>query len=296
MADEISYHVLSHPYPEDFVAWYPYIKPEVMRGAEAWLPWLERVIAGDTLGLNDRFVAARDSAGGRWLGVVWASVSGTAPEIAHFGWFYTEESARGTGVGGRIIDTYLSTLSAEGVRAVMLPTQLANQRAIGMYYRRGWQLSITDPAGGVWMVREPAGFYESYFTPEPGRMLLAGAAAPADYVALDYLLSRPAAPIRLLPLGLVGNRRFMAFCHDWEGGHYVVARQEGQPMALAVFRDMRQTRLDNRARRLAGNIIPSQDYFSGLGRAQSSQRLDQLGLPVALHAGDAQDLTRPHRK
>jgi len=234
MPDEISYHVLSHPYPEDFVAWYPYTKPEVMAESEDWRRWLERVIAGDTPGLLDRFVAARHDPSGEWIGVVWASVSQTAPEVAHFGWFYIEQGRRGGGVGGRIIDTYLSTLAAEGVQAVMLPTQLENQRAIGMYYRRGWQLSITDPAGGVWMVREPQGFYEEYFTPDPSRPLHATEAVPADYVALDYLLSRPAAPIRLLPLGLVGSRRFMAFCHDWEGGRYLVARQEGRPMALAV--------------------------------------------------------------
>ncbi|MCD6360113.1 MAG: GNAT family N-acetyltransferase [Armatimonadetes bacterium] len=234
MAAEYTYHILSYPWPEDFVAWYPYIRPDVMKGSPQWLRWLQRVIAGDTPGLNDRFVAARRTSDGRWVGVVWASVSETAPEIAHFGWFYIEEDCRGGGVGGRIVETYLNTLAAEGVRAVMLPTHLSNERAIGMYYRRGWQLSITDPAGGVWMVREPQGFYESYFTPDPARPLRAGEAVPADYVALDYLLSRPAAPIRLLPLGLVGNRRFVSFCHDWETGYYMVARQEGRPMALAV--------------------------------------------------------------
>jgi len=117
---------------------------------------------------------------------------------------------------------------------VMLPTQLGNERAIGMYYRRGWQLSITDPAGGVWMVREPQGFYEEYLTPDPGRPIHAAPAAPGDYVGLDYLLSRPAAPIRLLPLGLVGNRRFVSFTHDWSAGRHVVAHQQGRPVGIAV--------------------------------------------------------------
>ena len=234
MPDEISYHVLSHPYPEDFVAWYPYTKPEVMAESEDWRRWLERVIAGDTPGLLDRFVAARHDPSGEWIGVVWASVSQTAPEVAHFGWFYIEQGRRGGGVGGRIIDTYLSTLAAEGVQAVMLPTQLENQRAIGMYYRRGWQLSITDPRGGVWMVREPAGFYREYFTPDPRRPIHASPPEPADFVALDYLLSRPAAPIRLLPLGLAGSARFISFTHDWESAEHSVARQGGRPVALAV--------------------------------------------------------------
>ncbi len=233
MPEQITCHVLSYPYPQDFVDWYPYIKPQVMGASSAWLRWLRRVMNGDTGGLRDRFVAAR-RADGRWVGVVWASVSPTTPEVAHFGWFYIEEDSRGGGTGARIIDTYLETLSAEGVQAVMLPTQLENQRAIGMYYRRGWQLTITDPEGGVWMVREPQGFYQSYFTPDPDRPLHAGPVTPTDYIALDYLLSRPAAPIRLLPLGLAGNRRFLAFCHDWQQGQYVVARQEGRPMSLAA--------------------------------------------------------------
>lgn len=234
-ADDFSYHVLQHPFPDDFVAWYPYIKPEVLGARyERWLRWLRRVIDEDVPGVRDRMIAARDPQANEWVGVVWTSVSLTCPEIAHFGWFYVAERCQGMGVGSRVIETCLSTLSADGVRVVMLPTQLENERAIGMYYRRGWQLTLTDPSGDVWMVREPAGFYEETFTPAPNRPIRAGVPEPADYVALDYLLSRPAAPIRLLPLGLVGSRRFISFVHDWEGPRHMVARQGGQPMALAV--------------------------------------------------------------
>ncbi|MGC9318154.1 MAG: GNAT family N-acetyltransferase [Armatimonadota bacterium] len=226
-------HVLRYPFPDDFVAWYPYIKPEVMRGDEHWLPCLRRVIHEDTPGVTDRMIAAR-RAWGDWCGVVWVQVPETCPELAHFGWFYVEDDVRGAGVGGRIIETCLNTLAADGVRMIMLPTQLTNERAIGMYYRRGWRISITDPDGGVWMVREPPGLWEEYFTPDPARPIQASEPQPADWVALDYLLSRPAAAIRLLPLGLVGSRRFISFTHDWDAAEHMVARQGGRPVALAA--------------------------------------------------------------
>ena len=234
MTGDYTCHVLSHPFPESFVQWYPYTKAEVLGEDSPWLRWLRGVLAGPIAGVSDRMVAARREATGEWVGVVWLSVPHTCPELAHFGWFLVDDSCRGTGVGGRIIDTCLDTLAAEGVRMVMLPTQLGNERAIGMYYRRGWELSLVDPHGGVWMVREPARFYREYFTPDPAAPIDAGPPQPADFVALDYLLSRPAAPIRLLPLGLAGNRRFISFTHDWESAEHSVARQGGRPMALAV--------------------------------------------------------------
>lgn len=237
-ADDFSYHVLEHPFPDDFIAWYPYTKREVIgERHDDWRRWLTRVIEEDIPGVSDRMIAARDPRADQWVGVVWTSVPETSPEIAHFGWFYVDERCQGMGVGSHIIETCLSTLKGDGVRAVMLPTQLENERAIGMYYRRGWQLTLTDPCGDVWMVREPAGFYEQTFTPDPDRPIRPGEPEPADYVALDYLLSRPAAPIRLLPLGLVGSARFISFVHDWEGPRHMVARQGGRPMALAAARE-----------------------------------------------------------
>jgi hypothetical protein len=52
---------------------------------------------------------------------------------------------------------------------VMLPTQLENERAIGMYYRRGWQLTITDPQAATcgWCA-SPPGFYEKHLHARPG--------------------------------------------------------------------------------------------------------------------------------
>lgn len=232
---DYTFHVLSHPFPESFVAWYPYIKPEVLGEENPWRRWLYRVIHEGVPGVRDRMIAARHVESGQWVGVVWLSVSVTCPELAHFGWFYVDDQCRSAGVGGRIIETCLSILAADGVQMIMLPTQLENERAIGMYYRRGWHLSLTDPNGDVWMVREPAGFYREYFTPDPHRPIQTGTVEPADFVALDYLLSRPASPIRLLPLGLVGNRRFVSFIHDWEQADYLVARQGGRPVALGVL-------------------------------------------------------------
>lgn len=234
-ADDFTYHVLEHPFPDDFVAWYPYITPEIMDGRhDEWARWLRRVVHEGVPGVRDRMIAARDPRADEWVGVVWLSVSVTCPELAHFGWFCVAERCQGMGVGSRVIETYMSTAGAEGARMIMLPTQLENERAIGMYFRRGWQLTLIEPDGGVWMVREPSGFYEKTFTPDPDRPIRAGEPEPADFVALDYLLARPTAPIRLLPLGLVGNRRFVSFTHDWDSGRHVVARQGGHPMALAA--------------------------------------------------------------
>lgn len=231
-AGDFSYHALEHPFPEDFVAWYPYIRPGEIAEGSPWLDWLRRVVLEGVPGVRDRMTAARGPEG--WMGVVWTSVSETCPELAHFGWFLVDDRCRGLGVGGRIIESCLEMLAAEGVRMVMLPTQVANERAIGMYQRRGWTLSLVDPRGGVWMVREPPGFWAEYFTPDPQRPIHAGSPEPTDFVALDYLLSRPAAVIRLLPLGLVGNRRFISFIHEWDAATHVVARQGGRPVALGA--------------------------------------------------------------
>lgn len=231
-AGDFSYHTLEHPFPEDFVAWYPYIRPGEIAEGSPWLDWLRRVIFEGVPGVRDRMTAAYGPEG--WMGVVWTSVSESCPELAHFGWFLVDDRCRGRGVGGRIIESTLDMLAAEGVRAVMLPTQLTNERAIGMYQRRGWTLSLVEPRGGVWMVREPQGFWAAYFTPDPRRPIRSAPPEPTDFVALDYLLSRPAAAIRLLPLGLVGNRRFISFVHDWGSATHMVARQSGRPMALAM--------------------------------------------------------------
>jgi len=95
-----------------------------------------------------------------------------------------------------------------------------------------------DPVrASVWMVREPVGFYGSFFTPDPQRPLESGPPEPADFVALDYLLCRPAAPIRLLPIGLVGSRRFCSFHHDWDATQYLVTRQGRRPLGLAIAKE-----------------------------------------------------------
>ena len=242
---EFSYHVLEYPFPDDFVEWYPYVKAEVI-GDSPWAPWLQRVIGEEIPGVRDRFVAARHEPSGEWAGVVWASTSEATPELAHFGWFYVEDRWQGSGVGGRIVTTYLDALEAEGVRVVMLPTAISNERAIGMYYRRGWQITMADSTlGSIWMTREPAGFYEAFFAPAPDQALEVGRPRFADFIALDYLLGRPAAAIRLLPVGLAGSRRFTSFYHEWDAADYTVARQSGRPLGIAVsVRSEGETQLD----------------------------------------------------
>ena len=39
---------------------------------------------------------------------------------------------------------------------------------------------------------------------------------------------------------------------------------------------------------------PAEQHRAGSGAAQADERLDQLGLAVALHAGDADDLAGAH--
>ena len=58
---------------------------------------------------------------------------------------------------------------------------------------------------------------------------------------------------------------------------------------MTVFGDVRRTRFGDAARLGMGNIVPVQANPAAHGRAQARQRLNQLGLPVTLNAGDAED-------
>src|SRR5207248_5739386 len=74
--------------------------------------------------------------------------------------------------------------------------------------------------------------------------------------------------------------------------HEVVGHRiaEHQAMLLAVFGNVRFAAVDELARCAACNVASEQIDRASNRRSKSAQRLDQLGLAVALHPRDAQDL------
>lgn len=232
----VSYHKLEPPYPPDFLKWYPYAREENLPLDVPWGPWLRRLVSGDTAGVHNCFFAARDDRTRRWIGVVWCAVSPATPELAHLGWFWVEDEYRGQGVGRQLMQEYLSEVETRGVEMVMLPTQVSNKRAVGMYERRGWEITLAQPDDSTrcWMAREPEFGYQSrYFDYRGGRLEIAPP-EPLDYVGLDYLLCRPLSESRLLP-DFAGRRRFCSFVVDWQAEQYAVARVEGRPLGLGVL-------------------------------------------------------------
>ena len=66
-----------------------------------------------------------------------------------------------------------------------------------------------------------------------------------------------------------------------------------EPVLPAVLGDVGDARAQPRPRRRAGEVAAVQRDRAGRRGPQAHQRLAQLGLPVALDAGDAEDLARP---
>ncbi len=77
--------------------------------------------------------------------------------------------------------------------------------------------------------------------------------------------------------------------------HHVVGHGEGadQPVFLPVLRDVGQAGPQPLGRRGVGQVMAASVTRPAAGGPQPHQRLAQLGLPVALHPGHAQDLARP---
>jgi len=232
----ISYHKLEPPYAKDFLDWYPYARAENLPPDVPWGPWLARLLGGDTPGLDNCFFAARDDRTRKWIGVVWCAVSPTTPELAHLGWLLVEDEYQGQGVGRQLVQNYLEDVEARGVQMVMLPTQVSNQRAVGMYERRGWELTMAQPDESTrcWMVREPEfGYHARTFAAHGGAVRIVEP-QPADFIALDYLMCRSLSESRLLP-DFAGRRRFCAFVVDWQAEQYAVAREDERPLGLGVL-------------------------------------------------------------
>ena len=65
---------------------------------------------------------------------------------------------------------------------------------------------------------------------------------------------------------------------------------------MAVLGDVADAEVDDLARSRTGHVAPGDDDAAGRGLAQPGEHLDQLGLPVAVDAGDADDLAAPYRE
>ena len=86
-----------------------------------------------------------------------------------------------------------------------------------------------------------------------------------------------------------GERRLVVGVQD-----HVVGHREGadQPVFLPVLGDVGDPRVQPLPGRAVGEVAAVQPDVPGRDRPEPEQRLAQLGLPVALHARQAEDLAR----
>src|SRR5687768_17457324 len=66
---------------------------------------------------------------------------------------------------------------------------------------------------------------------------------------------------------------------------------EEQAVAVAVLGDVADAVLAAPAGGPAGDVLAGHPDHTGVGALEADERVDQLGLPVALDTGDAQDLS-----
>jgi len=183
----IEYSCIAHPLPPEFVEWYPYAKPSVMLPrSRHWLDSMKAVIGDSLPGLEHH------------------------PELAHFGWFLVEEPYRGKGIGRAVLDNALGFFQKNDVQVVMLPTMLSTVHARGMYGRRGFVDLIAErQTGRCWMIRQPDGYFDGYFT-AAGEVTVSPLEC-GDWLAFDYLLNHERVVSRLYPVGLTGEARVISF-------------------------------------------------------------------------------------
>lgn len=233
---KIEYSILAHPLPPKFAEWYPYAKPSLMLpGSAHWLDSMQRVIADEMPGLVHHFSTARDADKDAYVGVAWLCLSPATPELGHFGWFLVEEAYRGTGVGRETLDRSLRFFEEQGVEVSLLPTRLSTVHARGMYGRRGFTDLIAErESGKCWMIRGPAGHFESYFT--TSGPITVGPMEYADWIAFDYLLNHQRLVSRLYPVGLTGERRAISFTRkaEWPLPVQEIAIRRGRRMCGCI--------------------------------------------------------------
>ncbi|MEW6357071.1 MAG: GNAT family N-acetyltransferase [Planctomycetota bacterium] len=236
----IEYAILTHPLPDRFVEWYPYVKPEVMLPDSAhWLDSMQRVLADRLPGWTHHFSTARDSDRDAYVGVAWLGLTTATPELGHFGWFLVEEAYRGGGAGREVLNRAMAFFDERNVEAAMLPTRLSTVHARGMYSRRGFvDLIAEKETGKCWMIRGPEGHFERYFITD-GPVSI-GPMMEKDWLAFDYLLNHERMASRLHPVGLTGERRVISLTRasEWGEGVREIAIRRGERMCgFAIMKD-----------------------------------------------------------
>ena len=108
-------------------------------------------------------------------------------------------------------------------------------------------------------------------------------------VELLHPLGRVAGDGAQVEVDARGERRPVVAVQD-----HVVGHREGadQPVFLPVLGDVGDPRVQPLPGRAVGEVAAVQPDVPGRDRPQPEQRLAQLGLPVALHARQAEDLAR----
>ena len=108
-------------------------------------------------------------------------------------------------------------------------------------------------------------------------------------VELLHPLGRVAGDGAQVEVDARGERRLVVGVED-----HVVGHREGadQAVFLPVLGDVGDARVQPLPGRGVGEVAAVQPHVAGRDRPQPDQRLAQLGLPVALHARQAEDLAR----
>lgn len=102
-------------------------------GASAWSPevfWSELARPGSRC-----YTTACDS-GGRLVGYAGVMVNGSEADVQTLA---VAPSARGVGLGGRLLDRLLEQAGEHGVRTVLLEVRAGNEAAVGLYRRLGFE-------------------------------------------------------------------------------------------------------------------------------------------------------------
>jgi GNAT superfamily N-acetyltransferase len=85
--------------------------------------------------------------GGAVVGCV--AIVGAAPDVAQLRWFLVDPTARGRGLGGRLLDEAIAFSAERGYRSIVLWTVSALVAAARLYHSRGFALAERRP-GRLW--------------------------------------------------------------------------------------------------------------------------------------------------
>lgn len=85
---------------------------------------------------------------GRFAGCI--GVVRAAPDVAQLRWFLVDKSARGTGLGKRLIDALIEYCRKSGYKSIFLWTVSGLPAARYLYQERGFTLTETKPETLLW--------------------------------------------------------------------------------------------------------------------------------------------------